>query len=206
MSEKNFSVSFLLPLGPLDFEDIGRFNLDMGCAVCGNKITKRCSGCQSVTYCSAGMYMTANYFPLVLLITFAKLECQSLDWPMHKLTCKSIKGGTWLTIPFTTEIPGISKGSFVSHVNKFDSLDSSKIPIQSMDDSAPLPDIHGDKPFLVKFQLPLAVSGMPGNMMIYDRKRSMKAFVLRQKNTVLFDQLFEEMCGPRADYEGIKVI
>jgi hypothetical protein len=54
LSETPFKLSFLLPLTPLSFDDIAKFNNDPGCRVCGKKTVSRCSSCQSVSYCSAG--------------------------------------------------------------------------------------------------------------------------------------------------------
>lgn len=53
-SEKEFKISFLLPMGPLNFDDLGKLNLDTGCVVCGKKIASRCSQCLSVSYCGVG--------------------------------------------------------------------------------------------------------------------------------------------------------
>ena len=53
--ERDFQISFLLPLGPLSFEDLGRLNTAYGCEVCGEKSTKRCSQCQSASYCTPGL-------------------------------------------------------------------------------------------------------------------------------------------------------
>lgn len=52
--EKDFKLSFLLPLGPLTPHDIGKLNLNTGCLVCGRDISSRCSQCQSVSYCGSG--------------------------------------------------------------------------------------------------------------------------------------------------------
>ena len=35
-----------------------------------------------------------------------RAECQRKDWAQHKGTCRSLKGGTWVTLPFVTCIPG----------------------------------------------------------------------------------------------------
>ena len=44
-----------------------------GCAVCGVEVAKlkRCTACKAVSYCSR--------------------ECQSADWPQHKLKCKQMQ-------------------------------------------------------------------------------------------------------------------
>lgn len=52
--EDGFKPSFLLPAGPLNFQDLGKLNADFGCVVCGKKSSKRCSQCQSASYCSEG--------------------------------------------------------------------------------------------------------------------------------------------------------
>ena len=53
-SEKDFKLSFLLPIGPLSYHDVGKLNLNTGCAVCGRDIVSRCSQCQSISYCGTG--------------------------------------------------------------------------------------------------------------------------------------------------------
>ena len=55
--EQDFKFSFLLPISPLTEDDVGRLNLDLGCAQCGEKSAKRCSLCRSVRYCSAGTFV-----------------------------------------------------------------------------------------------------------------------------------------------------
>lgn len=56
-AEDGFKPSFLMPVGPLSFEDLGKLNVDYGCAVCGEKSSKRCAQCQSVSYCGAGTHL-----------------------------------------------------------------------------------------------------------------------------------------------------
>lgn len=52
--EQHFRASFLLPLGPLSYQDIGKLNNDPGCVLCGQKALVRCRQCMSVVYCGAG--------------------------------------------------------------------------------------------------------------------------------------------------------
>lgn len=56
LSEDGFKTSFILPLGPLSYEDVGRLNTNFGCNVCGKKTKSRCSGCQNESYCSTGTF------------------------------------------------------------------------------------------------------------------------------------------------------
>lgn len=86
-AEPAYKLSFFLPVGPLSLEDIGKLNADTGCALCGRRTSSRCSQCQSVSYCGK--------------------ECQRADWPSHKHTCRSLKGGTWRALPFSRTIPGM---------------------------------------------------------------------------------------------------
>ncbi|EEB96698.1 hypothetical protein MPER_04124, partial [Moniliophthora perniciosa FA553] len=51
-SEQKFMLSFLLPMGPLSQEDLGKLTSNAsGCIICGNKTTSKCSQCLSVEYC-----------------------------------------------------------------------------------------------------------------------------------------------------------
>lgn len=62
-TEQNFKASFLLPLGPLGYEDIAKLNNDPGCVLCGKKTTSRCSQCQSVAYCGPGAHTRSTAAP-----------------------------------------------------------------------------------------------------------------------------------------------
>ncbi|KII86097.1 hypothetical protein PLICRDRAFT_31577 [Plicaturopsis crispa FD-325 SS-3] len=173
--EKAFTPSFLLPIGPLSMQDIGKLTNNPGCAVCGKSVTSRCTQCMSIAYCGR--------------------ECQTQDWKSHKATCKSLKGGKWSTIPFTTNIPGMHRFVF----NRFDpiTLDGEHNKIEGPD-SAPPPNIHGDKTFLIKMQIGLN-SGIDeddeddeddarigGHIFIYDRQKSFQGYMLKANDRALF--------------------
>lgn len=64
-SELKCKTSFLVPMAPLGFDAIAKLNADFGCTVCGKKSAKRCSKCQSATYCSAGMSFEINHGNLI---------------------------------------------------------------------------------------------------------------------------------------------
>lgn len=55
-SEQDFKLSFLLPMGPLSSQDLGKLNANTGCVVCGGDTKSRCSQCQFVSYCGKGMF------------------------------------------------------------------------------------------------------------------------------------------------------
>lgn len=61
-SERDFQVSFLLPMGPLSFEDVGDLSLEAGCAICGKDTANRCSQCHSIRYCGNGMHTCSFIF------------------------------------------------------------------------------------------------------------------------------------------------
>lgn len=65
--EWQFNKSFLLPLGPLSQTQIGRLANDLGCEVCSNSATQRCTSCLSVRYCSKGSHYK-------ILIVFASSD------------------------------------------------------------------------------------------------------------------------------------
>ena len=52
--ERDFKLSFLLPIAPLSQQDLGKLHSDLGCVVCGERSAKRCSQCQSAAYCGPG--------------------------------------------------------------------------------------------------------------------------------------------------------
>lgn len=60
-SERTFTASFLIPVGPLTQQDVGRLTSKSGCAVCGKRTASKCSACLSAEYCSAGQYPHYSY-------------------------------------------------------------------------------------------------------------------------------------------------
>ncbi|KAJ3542898.1 hypothetical protein NM688_g5924 [Phlebia brevispora] len=177
-AEKGFKASFLLPLGPLSFEDVGKLNLDvLGCPVCGSKASKRCAKCQMVMYC----------------------KCQRADWPEHKKSCLSFKGGTWVTIPFTTKNPYGDFG-YTANVNRFNT--SRRDETSRLADGPP-DNIHENNPFLIKLQ----IGGIKdiGNFLIYDRQRSFQVNFIQTANREVFQKLKDEAEGPRGGPLGLKM-
>ncbi|TFY69765.1 hypothetical protein EVJ58_g251 [Rhodofomes roseus] len=179
-SEKNFKVSFLLPLGPLSFEDVGKLNNDPGCVLCGRKTTSRCSQCQSVAYCGS--------------------DCQKADWSHHKRVCRSLNGGTWRSARFTTVLPGM-EGMYAVPLNRHSSRATNAMNTpRQLDSSVLQPNPHGSRLFLVKLQASLG--GTPSSIMVYDRQRSIDVYI---HDPEVFDDMLREMRGPRGGYGGVKM-
>jgi hypothetical protein len=68
-NEESFRLSFLLPLGPISMQDLGRLTNTSGCAVCGDshKTLRRCGNCQTISYCSQGEVLTNQSVRLDLI-------------------------------------------------------------------------------------------------------------------------------------------
>ncbi|KAI0372563.1 hypothetical protein BV20DRAFT_964170 [Pilatotrama ljubarskyi] len=185
--EEQFRASVLLPLGPLGFEAINKLGGSTGCAICEERGRFRCKQCQSVWYCSA--------------------DCQRADWPTHKQLCLSLKGGRWCKVTFRATPPGMEK-MHISTINQYTDLTRMKGDSGSMtvgDPNKPFPNTHGDKPFLVKLQVGLGGPGLTG-IMVYDRQRSFnQVYVTHWDNPVAFEELVEEMEGPRGGFGGLKM-
>ncbi|GBE83314.1 hypothetical protein SCP_0503620 [Sparassis crispa] len=178
--EQSFKLSFVLPVGPLAFEDLGKLNADTGCVVCGDKTTSRCTQCLSVAYCGR--------------------ECQLAHWPEHKQTCRSLKGGTWRTIRFANCVPGC-EGMYAYTFNRFNFRDDGKLGnVRKIDAETPPPNIHDTKTFLVKLQV-----GPQGHYMIYDRQRSFEVYFINSSDPGTFSEFRNEMLGPRGTPRAVKM-
>lgn len=164
-NKKKWKLSFILPLGPVPMEEVGKLTTDPGCDVCGStKNASRCTQCLTAVYCSP--------------------ECQKKDWPSHRGTCGSLQGGTWTEINLgenpSAPMDGLPKGMFVGRFNMHESLrgamnNTSRIGGENGDEPDIPNNIHGNKTFMVKFQIGLGGS-RPNHMMMYDRKRSFTVF------------------------------
>ena len=200
-TEQKFKVSFLLPLGPLGYEDIAKLNNDAGCVLCGKKTISRCSRCQSVAYCGSGAVRRNHFLCGIHRALF--VDCQKADWPAHKPVCRSLHGGTWRTARFVTVVPG-TEGLYTAKWNKFSSpADIVAAAPEALDPSTVPPNTHGSRPFLVKLQAPLATGF--ASIMVYDRQRSFQGYFMLDDNTEVYPEMLKEMQGPRGGHGGVKM-
>ncbi|KAM5546042.1 hypothetical protein V8D89_000168 [Ganoderma adspersum] len=186
-TEKDYKVSVLLPVGPLEYGPLAKLNSNVGCVVCGKRTVSRCSQCQSASYCGSA--------------------CQRADWPQHKAACRSLKGGRWCTITTRSTLPGM-EGGYMALLNKFSSgamgFQERASQTYQPDDSQAPPNDHGDNLFLIKMQIGVGAAP-PQHMMLYDRKRSFQLWWFRAQNPATFQEFCAEMEGPRGGYGGLKM-
>ena len=158
------------------------------------------------TFCSTLAHATSS----LVVTPLASLECQRSDWPTHRASCSALKGGRWCTIrvrdsllphvdPATLLGGEKDKSLYLVTLNRHSqhglgtsNKDARPYPTGTV---AP-PNVWGDKPFLIKVQIGMN-SQDPGDMMLYDRKRSFQLFFLRPDDPALFRDFSAEMRGPR---------
>ncbi|CDO77860.1 hypothetical protein BN946_scf184668.g4 [Trametes cinnabarina] len=132
------------------------------------------------------------------------------DWSAHKRTCRSLKGGRWITARFCAVAPGM-EGMHSGLINRYTKLsraeDVFEAKVLSPDPSKaePFPNVHGDKVFLIKMQVGLTRPAHE-TIMVYDRQRSFgNVFIARAQDPELFAELLTEMMSPRGGYGGVKM-
>nr|GAT49634.1 predicted protein [Mycena chlorophos] len=186
-TESSFTLSFLLPVGPLTARDTAKYNTNNGCTVCGEPAKSKCSRCGAVRYCDA--------------------VCQKDDWKAHKALCSKLQGAKWQSLPFNGPSP--LRGMYAFTVNKFDIVqhqDIEKRKVEAIGASGeptePPENTHGASPFIIKVQLssPNAqghahqlfndqtTRTMPeaSSMLIYDQRRTFEVNVWAQNDPVSF--------------------
>ncbi|KAG7091272.1 hypothetical protein E1B28_010322 [Marasmius oreades] len=176
--ESHFVPSFIIPIGPISSMEIGSLTKSAGCVLCGKKTFKKCSGCLAADYCGP--------------------ECQKAHWKEHKVTCKSLKGGTWRTVELGTandlfsELTGSGQGQdmFFSTLNFQDPLRGRNSASIKSSSSTP-PNIHGNTPFLVKIQRSMGSDNDP--MLVYDRQKSFQMQLIRSKDVGSHTEALRQM-------------
>ena len=197
-----YKASFVLPLGPISLRGLGKLTRDPGCDVCGKKGVRQCTQCLSASYCGKGKcHNISSKHDFIAYKIRRGLECQTLDWKKHKVTCRSVKGGTWRT--FTFEIPPAFYQNIVGRQDT--------VPLEMnvpSDDSfltrEPPPDIHNGQIFLAKFQKSLDPPGDPTDILVYDRQRSFRIMWMRESETDLFVNTCALMGNKHKCYRWIK--
>ncbi|VDB84564.1 unnamed protein product [Peniophora sp. CBMAI 1063] len=170
--EKDFKPSFLLPLTTLSQAQIGKLTHDLGCTVCGNPTTTKCSGCLSERYCGAA--------------------CQKAHWKEHKAFCRFVRDGTWTTYTFSDSISFGGQKLFTTSLN-FQSSVKSQTDKGSAKGAVPA-NIHEDKAFLVKLQRPMSEQvHFRFPIMVYDRNRSFQGHIAPEDNTNTWNTIVAQM-------------
>ncbi|KZT37708.1 hypothetical protein SISSUDRAFT_1129421 [Sistotremastrum suecicum HHB10207 ss-3] len=174
--EEGFRLSFLLPTGPLTYQDVGALNEEKGCVMCGDKSSQRCSACQSEAYCGR--------------------DCQLAAWNSHKPLCKALQQGTWITVPFQNVGDALFRvsGSYIQF-NRYTRADETPV-IEQVERGAPAPpNIHADRPFVIKIQV------NANSARIYDRRRSFDLYLSLKNDPVNY----QRMCAlASTGFRGLK--
>ncbi|KAJ7226886.1 hypothetical protein GGX14DRAFT_417564 [Mycena pura] len=178
-AESAFTLSFLLPVGPLPANDLAKYNTNNGCTVCGDPAKSKCARCGAVRYCDA--------------------VCQRDDWKSHKPLCNSWQGAKWQRLTFIL-LGQYEPGAYAFRVSRHDIVQHGDMqkrvstPKELESQGSP-ENTHGAAPFIVKvqvsssdakgpaYQLMEKQTGTDGvNILIYDQRRSLDVMVLRDRS------------------------
>ncbi|KAJ7302330.1 hypothetical protein DFH08DRAFT_1089806 [Mycena albidolilacea] len=198
-AEASFTLSFLLPIGPLGAQEMAKYNANNGCSVCGEPAKRKCSRCGAVRYCDEA--------------------CQKEDWKSHRALCNSWQGAKWQSLTFVA----YPNGMFAFRYNKYDNVqheDTHKRwkEIEENLDDGPPSNTHGTTPFIVKLQVSSSMAQSPGHtrvpekslhdgtsFLIYDQRRTIDVTVLREfSDAASFDGVKEVMRGKGPGGRGLK--
>lgn len=86
----------------------------------------------------------------------------------------------------------------MAYVNYSSIMDPNNLDLEAA--AGPPPNVHGDKPFLIKIQKAAGLKA--GSMLIYDRQRSMQVHLLRSDDPVAYRKAEEAMS---TGYMGLKI-
>ncbi|KAJ7074798.1 hypothetical protein C8F01DRAFT_1044184 [Mycena amicta] len=188
-TESSFTLTFLLPVGPLIAKDLAKHSTNTGCTVCGEPAKSKCSRCGVVRYCDP--------------------VCQKDDWKSHRALCNKWQSSQWQQLTFVLgheRVPGayavrLGKFDIYQHRDLEDRVHRMNDPTKMATGNSTAPaNTHGASPFIIKVQLsagPTPPSGvktgrmwdfvrpeetalLPGqDMLIYDQKRALDVMVWR---------------------------
>ncbi|KAJ7764899.1 hypothetical protein B0H16DRAFT_1413785 [Mycena metata] len=173
-TESSFSLSFLIPVGPLGAQDMAKLNANNGCSICGEPAKQKCSRCGAVRYCDA--------------------VCQKEDWKSHRPLCSGWQGAKWQGITFILADLQVA-GHYALRISRFDNVQHNDMGLRmerAKDNQGPPENTHGTTPFIVKIQvnssqalgpahtiLPSNARDDGSNILIYDQRRTIDVIVLR---------------------------
>ncbi|KAJ7640399.1 hypothetical protein DFH06DRAFT_1215894 [Mycena polygramma] len=206
-TESVFTLSFLLPVGPLGMQDMAKFNANNGCSICGEPAKQKCSRCGAVRYCDAG-----------------NAVCQKDDWKSHRPLCNKWQNAKWQGLTFVSAHHPIPN-AYALRLNRYDNVqhfdaqkrldDAVKEHDNEEPPQAPV-NTHGTTPFIVKVQLNSSQAKGPAHtlfpsdadhdgsgMLIYDQRRTLEGTVLRGYPETTSFEAVAEVVKKRGD-RGIK--
>ncbi|KAJ7471965.1 hypothetical protein FB451DRAFT_1090161, partial [Mycena latifolia] len=173
-TETSFTLSFLLPVGPLGAQEMAKYNTNNGCSVCGDPAKQKCSRCGAVRYCDA--------------------VCQKEDWKSHRPLCASWQGAKWQGLTFVLADHPMP-GALSMRISKYDNVqhnDAQKRMELSVQNQGPPTNTHGTTPFIVKVQVNSSTALGPAHplfnkkpsndgadILIYDQRRTLEVMVMR---------------------------
>ncbi|KAJ6516791.1 hypothetical protein C8R47DRAFT_1313162 [Mycena vitilis] len=203
-TESAFTLSFLLPVGPLGMQDMAKFNANNGCSICGEPAKQKCSRCGAVRYCDA--------------------VCQKDDWKSHRPLCNKWQNAKWQGLTFVSAHRPVPN-AYALRLNRYDNIQHFDVQ-KRLDDAvkehdneeppqAPV-NTHGMTPFIVKVQLNSSQAKGPAHtlfpsdpdhdgsgMLIYDQRRTLEGTVLSEGSETTSFEAVAEVVKKRGD-RGIK--
>ncbi|VDB84549.1 unnamed protein product [Peniophora sp. CBMAI 1063] len=164
-TDKDFTLSFLLPLSPLHSLQLGMIAHNAGCIVCGKLQTTRCSACLSERYCSP--------------------DCQKEHWKDHKAVCQSVRDGRWMTFHLCDTETWNGEEYYPQSIDMNTTLLNHKRRLDRVLRGEPPKNVHGDKVFLIHVD-----GGLNGSRVkVHDRTRSIQSSLLEQDDGANFREL-----------------
>lgn len=128
-----------------------------------------------------------------MLTTFEiPADCVVAHAEEHDVFCLSVNGGTWRRLRVSAEDEYMRLASLEEKAQYRLTLTSKTTRgVSEANVVTPPPNIHGDQPFLVKIQRSLD----PGcdTMLIYDRQKTVLAFLLRISDPPAYDEALNDM-------------